>query len=84
MKVNSISNISNIYFKSNGQQIAPLSQQQQNKVNFEKEKMLAKRADSVDANPITSLGYKLYRTFRFISEHDSSSTTNNNSLNVIA
>lgn len=67
MKVNKVNNI---YFKSNSQPIAPRSQQQQNKVNFEKEKTLAQKADSVESNPLTSLGYKLYRTFRFISEHD--------------
>jgi len=80
MKINSINN--NIYFKANGQQIAPRSQQQQNAVNFEKEKMIAKKADSLEANPITSLGYKLYRTFRFISEHETPSAKQ--TLNVVA
>lgn len=64
MKVNKINYIN---YTSNGQTIAPRSQQQ-NKVNFEKEQSLAQKADSLSANPITSLGYKLYRTFRFISE----------------
>ena len=68
MKVNQLNNIS-INFKSNGQTAAPRSQQQ-NKVNFEKEQILAQRADSLNANPVTSLGYKLYRTFRFLSEDD--------------
>ena len=64
---NKISN--NISFTSDGKQSFPRSQQQNN-INFEKELLLAQKADSVNANPITSLGYKLYKTFRFLSEHD--------------
>lgn len=69
MKVTAINN-NNINFQSNTQTIAPRSQQQQNKINFEKELLIAQRADSIDANPVTSLGYKLYRTFRFLAEHE--------------
>ncbi len=78
MKVNTINNIT---YTANGQPIAPRSQQQQNKVNFEKELLLAKKADSIDTNPVTALGYKLYRTFRFLSEHE---TPNAQQLNVVA
>ena len=78
MKVNAINKIN---YTANAQPIAPRSQQQQNKVNFEKELLLAKRADSVDSNPVISLGYKLYRTFRFLSEHE---TPNTQELNYIA
>ena len=77
-----ITNITNINFKSTSQPIAPRSQQQ-NKVNFEKEKMIARKADSVDANPVTALGYKLYSTFRIISEHEPSGSQQN-SLDVVA
>jgi hypothetical protein len=81
MKINAI-NTTNIYsFKAKSQPTAPLSQQQTAKLNFEKERNLAEKADSVDANPLTSLGYKLYRTFRFLSEHDNSKQQN---LNVVA
>ena len=79
MKVN---NINIINFKSKSQPIAPLSQQQ-SKVNFEKEKLIAQKADSVNANPITSLGYKLYRTFRFLSEHEPAVAVNEQ-FNVVA
>ena len=79
MKVNNINNIK--FTANNAQAIAPRSQQQQNKVNFEKELLIARRADSVDANPVTSLGYKLYRTFRFLSEHE---TPNAQELNYVA
>lgn len=78
MKINAINKIN---YTANGQPIAPRSQQQQNKVNFEKELLLAQRADSVDANPLTALGYKLYRTFRFVSEHE---TPNPQQLNYMA
>ena len=67
-------------YTADKQTIAPRSQQQ-NKVNFEKEQLLAQRADSVNANPVTSLGYKLYRTFRFLAEHE---TPNTQQLNVVA
>lgn len=80
MKVNNIKSI-NFTAANNSTVIAPRSQQQQNKVNFEKERLIAQRADSVNANPITSLGYKLYRTFRFLSEHE---TPNAQQLNYVA
>jgi hypothetical protein len=78
MKVNAINKIN---YTASAQPIAPRSQQQQNKVNFEKELLIAQRADSVDANPVTSLGYKLYRTFRFLAEHETPKTQD---LNYIA
>ncbi len=79
MKINAINNIN---YTSNSQPIAPRSQQQI-KVNFEKEKLIAQRADSINANPITSLGYKLYRTFRFLSEHETAPVVNQK-LNTVA
>ena len=72
MKINHINGY-NINYTSNNQQIAPRS----------KEQMLAKRADSMSANPLTSLGYKLYRTFRFLSEHETA-PVQQQSLNVVA
>ena len=72
MKVNSINGYIvsfNANTNNNSKQIAPRSQQQ-NSINFEKEQTIAKKADSLNANPLTSLGYKLYRTFRIISEHE--------------
>lgn len=80
MKVNKINNY--ISFNANNTVTAPRSQQQQNKINFEKEKMIAQKADSIEANPVTSIGYKLYRTFRILSEHESSSAPQQ--LNVVA
>lgn len=80
MKINGIKNIS--YTANTSTVSAPRSQQQQNKINFEKEKMIAQKADSIEANPVTSIGYKLYRTFRILSEHESSSAPQQ--LNVVA
>ena len=85
MKVNSIYGYMvsfNANTNNNSKQIAPRSQQQTS-INFEKEQTIAKKADSLNANPLTSLGYKLYRTFRIISEHESSAA-NNQGLNVLA
>ena len=69
MYISKINGYNKVNYTADCKQAAPRSQQQ-NKVNFEKELSLAQKADSVNANPITSLGYKLYRTFRFISGHD--------------
>ncbi len=83
MKLNSINgymNAVNFNANTNAKQIVPRSQQL-NSINFEKEPTLAMKADSLSANPITSLGYKLYRTFRIISEHESPATK---TLNVVA
>ena len=81
MKVNKINNNINYMGQTNSTVSAPRSQQQQNKINFEKEKLIAQRADSTDANPVTALGYKLYRTFRFLSEHE---TPDARQLNYVA
>lgn len=77
MKVNAIRNIN---YKASTQTIVPRSQQQNNVINFEKERLIAQKADSVNSNPITSLGYKLYRTFKFISENESTPTEQLNML----
>ena len=83
MKLNSINGYMNaVSFNANtnAKQIVPRSQQL-NSINFEKEPTLAMKADSLSANPITSLGYKLYRTFRIISEHETPATK---TFNVVA
>lgn len=85
MKVNSINTYMNtVSFKANESNISAPRSQQQNSINFEKEQTIAKKADSLSANPITSLGYKLYRTFRIISEHEPSAATTTQNLNVVA
>ena len=39
-------------------------------VKFQQSKEYARKADSVDSNPLVALGYKLYRTFNMIKESD--------------
>ena len=39
-------------------------------VRFQKNQEYARKADSVDSNPIIALGYKLYRTFNMIKDND--------------
>lgn len=51
-------------------------------VKFQQSQEYARRADSVDSNPLVALGYKLYRTFNLIKENNSQAE--NKQLNVIA
>lgn len=74
MKINRIENIT---FKEN-----TLSREMDSKdailmlrdpkasVKFQQSQEYARRADSVDTNPIVALGYKLYRTFQLITGSD--------------
>lgn len=39
-------------------------------VKFQQNQEFAQNADSVNSNPLTALGYKLYRTFSMIREND--------------
>ena len=41
-------------------------------VRFQKNEEIARKADSVDSNPIVAIGYKLYRTFTMIRDNDNS------------
>ena len=41
-------------------------------VRFQQSQEYARKADSVDSNPIVALGYKLYRTFNMIKGNESS------------
>lgn len=52
-------------------------------IKFQQNQEFARKADSVDSNPIVALGYKLYRTFNLIKENDSS-TAENSQLSLIA
>lgn len=40
-------------------------------VRFQQSQEYARKADSVDTNPVVALGYKLYRTFNMIKNNDS-------------
>lgn len=45
-------------------------------IRFKKNQEYAKKADSVDSNPIVALGYKLYRTFSMFKTAESSIAEN--------
>ncbi|MBR2430453.1 hypothetical protein IKB17_03190 [bacterium] len=86
MKIN---NITNINFKNNklakdeNSANAILMLRDPNaSIKFQQSQEYAKRADSIDSNPIVSLGYKLYRTFNIIKKE--SSKAENNQFNKIA
>ena len=41
-------------------------------IRFQQSQEYARKADSVDSNPIVALGYKLYRTFNMIKDKENS------------
>ena len=52
-------------------------------VKFQQNQDLALKADSIDTNPIKSLGYKLYRTFNLLKETEDDNSQEKQ-LNLIA
>ena len=86
MQVNKISNIN---FKQtetqrvNDSQNAILMLRDTNaSVKFQQNKEVARKADALNTNPFTALGYKLYRTFNMIKENDSAESQKH--LNILA
>jgi len=47
-------------------------------VRFRQSQEYAKKADSVDTNPIVALGYKLYRTFSMFSDNNHKTSADKN------
>lgn len=45
-------------------------------VRFKKNQEYARKADSVDSNPLVALGYKLYRTFSMIKSSEAKQAEN--------
>ena len=79
MQINKISNINNISnnFRANtvsrdtaSQNAILMLRDPQASVKFQQNQEFAQNADSVNANPLKALGYKLYRTFSMIREND--------------
>ena len=70
MQVNKISNINfkeNTLSRTMKSENAILMLRDPNAaVRFKHSQEIAKKADSIDTNPIVALGYKLYRTFNMI------------------
>ena len=76
MQVNRINNISfreNTLSREMNSENAILMLRDPNaSVRFQQSQEYARKADSVDSNPIVALGYKLYRTFNMIKDKESS------------
>lgn len=56
-------------------------------VKFEHNQEIAQNADASSSNPITAIGYKLYKTFSLIKDSNSTETSQEpkqNHLNLIA
>lgn len=88
MKINKISNIN---FKTVEQ---PKSVESQNailmlrdknaSVKFQQNSEVAQKADALNTNPFTALGYKLYRTFSLIRDNEPVETEGQKHLNTLA
>lgn len=53
-------------------------------IKFQHNQELAQKADSVNANPIKALGYKLYRTFNMIRENENAPEVEQKQFSAIA
>ena len=90
MKVMKINNINpNIKFRENtasaamsNREAGLMIQSQNAAVNFARDRYIAQQAGSVEAGPLKSLGYKLYRTFGYLTNHETPKS--NNQLNIVA
>jgi hypothetical protein len=74
-----INKISNINFKENtlsrtmkSENAILMLRDPNAAVRFKHSQEIARKADSVDTNPIVALGYKLYRTFNMIKNNEGS------------
>ena len=86
-----INRISNINFKEN-----VLSREMDSKnailmlrdpnasVRFQQNKEIAQNADTLSSNPLTALGYKLYRTFSLLRDDEPVTTEAPKGLNTLA
>ena len=76
MQINKINNISfreNTLSREMNSENAILMLRDPNaSVRFQQSQEYARKADSVESNPIVALGYKLYRTFNMIKDKESS------------
>lgn len=88
MKVQKINNtINNIKFRENinvnNRDASLMIQSQSAAINFARERYIAQQANSIESSPIKALGYKLYRTFGYLTNHETPKS-NNLQLNVVA
>lgn len=53
-------------------------------VKFQQNREVAQKADALNTNPLTALGYKLYRTFSMIRDNESYPVVTQKYLNTLA
>ena len=88
MRVNAISNIN---FKEDGSSITTATENAilmlrdpNASVKFQQNKEVAQKADALNTNPLTALGYKLYRTFSMIRDNEPVPAETEKHLNTLA
>ena len=88
MRVNAISNIN---FKEDGSSITTATENAilmlrdpNASVKFQQNKEVAQKADALNTNPLTALGYKLYRTFSMIRDNEPAPADTEKHLNTLA
>lgn len=88
MQINKISNISFKEMESNrtvATENAILMLRDPNaSVKFQQNKEVAQKADALNTNPLTALGYKLYRTFSMIRDNEPVAADTEKHLNTLA
>ena len=90
MKIMKINNINNtVKFRENSASASMsnrdaglMIQSPSAAVKFARDRYIAEQAGSVEAAPLKALGYKLYRTFGYLTNHETPKS--NNQLNVVA
>lgn len=87
MKINKIN--SNIKFRENtasaamsNREAGLMIQSQNAAVKFARDRYIAEQAGSVNVSPLKSLGYKLYRTFGYLTNHETPKS--NTQFNAVA
>lgn len=88
MQINKISNITfkeNENYKNAVAQNAILMLRDPNaSIKFQQNKEVAQKADALNTNPLTALGYKLYRTFSMIRDNEPVQAETEKHLNTLA
>ena len=74
MRVNNITNINfkedTLSVRMNSENAILMLRDPKAMVKFQQNQDFARKADSIDSNPIVALGYKLYRTFNLIKSNE--------------
>lgn len=93
-RINKISNYTNINFRNentptrdiNSQNAILMLRDSNASIKFQHSQDFAQNADSVDTNPLKALGYKLYRTFSMIKNHNETTNeeANKSQFNAVA